>query len=56
MALANVYDELRSLNVKLIGLSVDSISAHLAWVHNIKEKMGITVPFPIIADLTMKMA
>jgi len=56
MALANVYDELRSLNVKLIGLSVDSISAHLAWVHNIKEKMGITVPFPIIADLTMKVA
>ena len=56
MALANVYDELRSLNVKLIGLSVDSISAHLAWVHNIKGKMGITVPFPIIADLTMKVA
>ena len=56
MAFANVYDELRSLNVKLIGLSVDSISAHLAWVHNIKGKMGITVPFPIIADLTMKVA
>ena len=56
MAFANIYDELRSLNVKLIGLSVDSISAHLAWVHNIKGKMGITVPFPIIADLTMKVA
>ena len=56
MAFANIYDELRSLNVHLIGLSVDSISAHLAWVHDIKEKMGVTIPFPIIADLTMKVA
>ncbi len=56
MAFTNIYDELKSLNVNLIGLSVDSISAHLAWVHDIKEKMGVTVPFPIIADLTMKVA
>jgi len=56
MAFANIYDELKSLNVQLIGLSVDSISAHLAWVHAIKEKMGVTIPFPIIADLTMKVA
>jgi peroxiredoxin 2/4 len=56
MAFANIYDELKSLNVHLIGLSVDSISAHLAWVHDIKEKMGVTIPFPIIADLTMKVA
>jgi len=56
MAFANIYDELKSLNVHLIGLSVDSISAHLAWVHDIKEKMDVTIPFPIIADLTMKVA
>jgi peroxiredoxin (alkyl hydroperoxide reductase subunit C) len=41
MAFANIYDELKSLNVNLI---------------DIKEKMGVTVPFPIIADLTMKVA
>jgi peroxiredoxin (alkyl hydroperoxide reductase subunit C) len=56
IAFANIYDELKSLNVQLIGLSVDSISAHLAWVHAIKEKMGVDIPFPIIADLTMKVS
>jgi peroxiredoxin (alkyl hydroperoxide reductase subunit C) len=56
IAFTNIYEELRSLNVQLIGLSVDSISAHLAWVHAIRDKMGVTIPFPIIADLTMKVA
>jgi peroxiredoxin 2/4 len=56
MAFAGIFDELKALNVQLIGLSVDSISAHLAWVHAIKEKMGIAIPFPIIADLNMKVA
>jgi len=56
MAFTEIHDELAALNVKLIGLSVDSISAHLAWVRNIKEKMSITIPFPIIADLNMKVA
>ena len=56
MAFAGIFDELKALNVYLVGLSVDSISAHLAWVHAIKEKMGVSVPFPIIADLNMKVA
>jgi peroxiredoxin 2/4 len=56
IAFANIYEELMTLNVQLIGLSVDSISAHLAWVHAIREKMGVTIPFPVIADLTMKVA
>jgi peroxiredoxin 2/4 len=56
MAFAAVHDELAALNVKLIGLSIDSISSHLAWIHNIKEKMGVTIPFPVIADLNMKVA
>jgi peroxiredoxin (alkyl hydroperoxide reductase subunit C) len=56
MAFAAIHDELAELNVKLIGLSIDSISSHLAWVRNIKEKMGVDIPFPIIADLNMKVA
>ena len=43
-------------NTKLIGLSIDSIHSHLAWVHNVKEKLGIWMDFPIIADLDMKVA
>lgn len=43
-------------NTKLIGLSIDSIHSHLAWVHNVKEKTGIYMDFPIIADLTMDVA
>jgi peroxiredoxin (alkyl hydroperoxide reductase subunit C) len=56
MAFAGIADELKSLNVELLGLSVDSVPAHLAWVRAIKEKMGVEIPFPIIADLDMKVA
>lgn len=43
-------------NTQLIGLSIDSIHAHLAWVQNMKEKAGVEVPFPLIADLDMRVA
>ena len=56
MAFAGIADELAALNVQLLGLSVDSVPAHLAWVRAIKEKMGVDVPFPIIADLEMQVA
>ena len=53
LAFSAINEELKTLNVQSVGLSVDSVSAHLAWVHAVKEKMGIQIPFPIIADLTM---
>jgi peroxiredoxin (alkyl hydroperoxide reductase subunit C) len=56
IAFTEISDELKALNVQLLGLSVDSVSAHLAWVHAVKEKMGVRIPFPIIADLTMTIA
>ena len=56
MAFAGIADELAAMNVQLLGLSVDSVPAHLAWVRAIKEKMGVDVPFPIIADLEMTVA
>lgn len=43
-------------NTKLIGLSIDSIHSHLAWVNNVHEKTGVYMDFPIIADLDMKVA
>ena len=43
-------------NTKLIGLSIDSIHSHLAWVNNVREKTNVYLDFPIIADLDMKVA
>jgi peroxiredoxin (alkyl hydroperoxide reductase subunit C) len=56
MAFSGVAEELKSLNVQLMGLSIDSVHSHLAWIRNVKEKMGVEIPFPIIADLDMKIA
>ncbi len=56
VAFAQLYDQFRQRGVKLIGLSVDSIYAHLAWLRNIHEKMGATIPFPMIADADMRVA
>jgi peroxiredoxin (alkyl hydroperoxide reductase subunit C) len=55
-AFARYYPEFQKLNCDLIGLSIDSYYAHVAWVRNIKEKFGIDIPFPIIEDLSMKVA
>ncbi|MCE1201712.1 MAG: peroxiredoxin [Bacteroidia bacterium] len=49
-------DEFTKLNTKLIGLSIDSIHSHVAWVNNVREKMGILMKFPIIADIDMKVS
>lgn len=43
-------------NTKLMGLSIDSIHSHIAWVNNVREKMGVLMNFPIIADIDMKVA
>lgn len=43
-------------NTKLMGLSIDSIHAHIAWVNAVHEKTGVLFEFPIIADLDMKVA
>ncbi len=56
MAFAQKADEFAKRNVKLIGLSIDSVHAHIAWVQNIREKMNTPIPFPVIADLDMKVA
>ncbi len=48
--------EFDALNTELIGLSIDSIHAHLGWVNNVREKTGVYFDFPIIADLDMKVS
>jgi peroxiredoxin (alkyl hydroperoxide reductase subunit C) len=49
-------DEFTALNTELMGLSIDSIHSHLAWVNNVREKTGVYMDFPIIADIDMKVS
>lgn len=41
---------------KLLGLSIDSIHSHIAWVQAVRVKTGVYLDFPIIADLDMSVA
>ncbi len=56
MAFAAIYPDLQRRHTELLGLSIDSVSAHIAWVRNIEEKTGVTIPFPVIADLDRAVA
>ena len=56
MAFANRADDFAALNTELLGLSIDSHYAHIAWMRSIKDTFGVEIPFPIIADLDMKVA
>lgn len=56
IAFAKAYPEFQKINTELLGLSIDSNFAHIAWVRNIKEKFGVDIPFPVIEDLSMNVA
>ncbi|MFZ5899169.1 MAG: peroxiredoxin [Bacillota bacterium] len=56
IAFAGIQEELRRRNCELLGLSIDSVYSHIAWVRNIEEKMGVKIGFPIIADLNKEVA
>ncbi len=56
IAFAKRHDDFQAINCDLLGLSIDSHYSHVAWVRNIKEKFGVDIPFPIIADLKMEVA
>lgn len=53
---AKRVEQFDKLGVQLIGLSIDSVYSHIAWVRDIEEKFGVKIPFPVIADLDMKVA
>ena len=61
MTLASMQEEFKEMNVELLGLSVDSLYSHIAWVRSIedlewKDMKNIKVNFPVIADLNTKVA
>ena len=53
---AKAAAEFRAMNTELLGLSIDSVYSHIAWERSIKENFGVEITFPIIADLSMKVA
>ncbi len=56
IAFARRWEDFQAVNCELLGLSIDSHYSHVAWVRNIREKFGVEIPFPIIADLKMEVA
>lgn len=56
IAFARRQKEFEALGVQLIGLSIDSVHAHIAWVRDLEAIFGVSVEFPVIADLDMKVS
>jgi peroxiredoxin (alkyl hydroperoxide reductase subunit C) len=62
MTFATMADEFRQLNAELLGLSIDSVYSHIAWLRTIQEKIEykgmkhVEVTFPVISDLTMEVS
>ena len=53
---AKLKPEFDKRNVKVIGLSVDSIENHGKWADDIKETQGTAVNFPVIGDADKKVS
>ncbi|MDD3107110.1 MAG: peroxiredoxin [Bacilli bacterium] len=61
MTFASMADEFKALNTELIGLSVDSLYAHIAWLRKVNElewngMKNVEVKFPLIEDIKMEVA
>jgi len=50
ISFTQLHPEFEKRNVQLLGISIDSNPAHLAWLYNIQQFTGIEIPFPLIAD------
>ena len=59
---ASMEEKFAKANCKLVGLSVDGLYSHIAWLRSIKEKIeykgmkNVEVKFPLIEDITMNVA
>lgn len=62
MTFASMEAQFAKANTKLVGLSVDGLYSHIAWLRTIKEKIeykgmkNVEVNFPLIEDITMSVA
>jgi peroxiredoxin (alkyl hydroperoxide reductase subunit C) len=53
IALAHAAPAFEAIDCALLGLSVDSLYSHVAWMRAIRELSGIEVPFPVVEDPSM---
>ena len=62
MTFASMQEDFRRHNTELVGLSVDGLYSHIAWLRTIKEKItfrdmkDVEVTFPLIDDVSMEVA
>lgn len=62
MTFGSMQQEFDALNCQLIGLSIDGLSSHIAWLRTIKDRINwkgmkdVDVQFPLIDDITMNVA
>jgi peroxiredoxin 2/4 len=62
MTFATMEQQFNDVNCKLVGLSIDGLYSHIAWLRTIKEKIeykgmkDVEVNFPLIEDITMDVA
>ncbi|NOG71384.1 peroxiredoxin [Roseicella sp. DB1501] len=56
VAFARAHARFQALGCDLLGISVDSLFAHLAWIRGIESAFGVEIPFPIAEDISMSLA
>jgi len=56
IAFAGIRERLRALHCELLGLSVDSVFSHIAWVRSLAERFSVVIDFPLVADTAGEMA
>ncbi|MCB0484818.1 MAG: peroxiredoxin [Flavobacteriaceae bacterium] len=62
MTFATMEEKFAKVNTKLVGLSIDGLYSHIAWLRSIKDKIeykgmkNVEVKFPLIEDITMEVA
>ena len=56
LAFQAAMPEFEARHCDLLGLSVDSLYAHIAWVKDIEDRLGVRIEFPILEDISMSVA
>lgn len=62
MTFGKMAEDFEKLNCQLVGVSIDGLHSHIAWLRTIKEKIdwkglkNIEIKFPLVDDISMTVA